>query len=95
MKKIINNNTILDKNIKILKVIIIACFFVISIRLIYLNIYMKKYYNMLLNTYEKKYIEIESAPRGRIYDRNYNLLVDNVAVKSIIYNKGNNTKEES
>ena len=94
MRKNINNNTIIDKNIKILKVIIITCFFVITLRLIYLNIYMKRYYNMLLNTYEKKYIEIESAPRGRIYDRNYNLLVDNVAIKSIVYNKGNNTKED-
>lgn len=32
-------------------------------------------------------IEGESAPRGRIYDRNYKLLVDNVGVKSIYYKR--------
>ncbi len=32
-------------------------------------------------------VEGESAPRGRIYDRNYQLLVDNEAVPTIIYKK--------
>ena len=32
-----------------------------------------------------------SAPRGRIYDRNHNLLVDNKAVKTIYYKKDKNT----
>jgi penicillin-binding protein 3 len=32
-------------------------------------------------------VEGESAPRGRIYDRNHNLLVDNVGEKVIFYKK--------
>jgi cell division protein FtsI/penicillin-binding protein 2 len=40
--------------------------------------------------YEEKSINITSgstAPRGRIYDRNYNIIVDNVPVKIIYYEK--------
>jgi len=41
-------------------------------------------------------VEGQSAPRGRIYDRNYNLLVDNKAVKTIFYKKDKtiSTKKE-
>lgn len=41
-------------------------------------------------------VEGESAPRGRIYDRNYKLLVDNVAIPTIVYKKidGTSTQEE-
>ena len=37
-----------------------------------------------------------SAPRGRIFDRNHNIIVDNIAVKTIYYKKSKNisTKEE-
>lgn len=34
-------------------------------------------------------IEGESAPRGRIYDRNHKLLVDNVGIKNIYYKRTN------
>lgn len=41
-------------------------------------------------------VEGESAPRGRIYDRNYKLLVDNIAIPTIVYKKveGSTTKDE-
>ena len=42
----------------------------------------------------EKTIESSSAPRGRIYDRNYNLLVDNEAIKTIYYKKQKNIKAE-
>ena len=44
----------------------------------------------------KRVIEGSSAPRGRIYDRNYRLIVDNKPVKIIYYKKqsGITTKEE-
>ena len=44
----------------------------------------------------EKTVESTSAPRGRIYDRNYNLLVDNEGVKTIYYKKQNGitNKEE-
>ena len=44
------------------------------------------------NKYEEKLVESTekiidgpSSPRGRIYDRNYKLIVDNKAVKTIYY----------
>ena len=41
-------------------------------------------------------VEGNSAPRGRIYDRNYNLLVDNKGMKTIYYQKDKDrtTEEE-
>ena len=52
-------------------------------------------YNEKLTYATEKKIEGTSAPRGRIYDRNYNLLVDNQAIKTIYYKKsGATTKEE-
>ena len=51
---------------------------------------------MLLNKNTNNIVEQENVPRGRIYDRNYKLLVDNVAVKKIYYlkPKGVTSKEE-
>ena len=82
------------EQLKIIKISIIILFLIIIIRLLYLNIYMKTYYKVKINNYTNNYVTIESAPRGRIYDRNYNLLVDNTSVKSIIYEKKNNTTED-
>ena len=45
---------------------------------------------------KNSYVTSKSAPRGRIYDRNGVLIVDNEPVKVIFYKKKNNvtTKEE-
>ena len=41
---------------------------------------------------ELSYTKVEgtSTPRGRIYDRNYKIIVDNKAIKSITYEKEKN-----
>lgn len=51
--------------------------------------------------YQKKlehiaYTEVKgnSSPRGRIYDRNYNILVDNKSTKTIVYKKSKTTTIE-
>lgn len=59
------------------------------IRLFFITIIENKRYTENLNNIVYKEIEGESAPRGRIYDRNYKLLVDNVGVKSIYYKRVN------
>ena len=46
----------------------------------------KKYKNKL-GELTLKVVEKSQAPRGRIYDRNYNIIVDNKAVKVIYYQK--------
>ncbi len=53
-------------------------------------------YQEKLKRATQKIIESNSVPRGRIYDRNYNLLVDNVGKKTIYYQKpkGVKTKNE-
>ena len=77
-------------------VIIFLCFGIIGVRLFSLQILSRDEYTASLERAVEKRVESTSAPRGRIYDRNYNLLVDNVAVKTIYYKKENNitTKEE-
>ena len=46
-------------------------------------------YNDNLLALNNKSITLNSDPRGIIYDRNYNLLVDNEGVKTIYYKKQN------
>ena len=84
------------KRMNIILVFTVACFLVILGKIIYLNIFMKSYYNMSLNKDITQYVYGESVPRGRILDRNGKVLVDNKAVKTIYYKKPNNitTKEE-
>ena len=77
-------------------VIIFLCFGIIGVRLFSLQILSRDEYIVSLERAVEKRVESTSAPRGRIYDRNYNLLVDNVAIKTIYYKKENNitAKEE-
>ena len=74
----------------------IIFFIVIIIRILYLNIFMSSYYNMMLNKSTFKHVYGESVPRGRILDRNGKVLVDNKAIKTIYYKKpsGITTEEE-
>lgn len=51
--------------------------------------YQKKLDLLTVNT-----VESSSVPRGRIYDRNYNLLVDNIGVNTIYYKNVKNTTEK-
>ena len=55
--------------------------------------YIHDYYSRLLFEKNNKIIYGSSAPRGRILDRNGNIIVDNVGVKTIIYNKLSSIKE--
>lgn len=86
-KKKLDIEPIIEKRYKILALII--CFFmaVLIINLYYVQIYKNKYYTTKLSELTQNIIEGDTAPRGRIYDRNGNLLVDNVGVNTIIYKK--------
>ncbi|MBQ6546511.1 MAG: penicillin-binding protein 2 [Bacilli bacterium] len=76
-----------DSRIKIILVFTVICFFIILLRIVYLNIFMGSYYKMMLNKSTVNYIYGESVPRGRILDRNGKVLVDNKVVKTIYYKK--------
>ena len=65
---------------------IIILYSLTNIQVINRDVYQKKLSDLTINV-----VEGESVPRGRIYDRNYNLLVDNVGVKTIYYKREKGT----
>lgn len=87
---------IMEKRFNIIIIIVCALFIIIFGRVFYLQVLKNDYYSEKLAYSTEKKIESTSSPRGRIYDRNYNLLVDNEAVKTIYYKKisGITTEEE-
>lgn len=75
--------------------VIIFLFSIIIARLFYLQVLKNNTYMTSLKESTMVTITSTSAPRGRIYDRNYKLIVDNVAIKTIYYKKPSGiTKEE-
>lgn len=95
-KKIAINNKILNNRLMFFLVIVIILFTVIFLRLFKVMLWDNKKYNYTLDKLTHAEVLGSSAPRGRIYDRNHNLLVDNKAVKTIYYKKDKKTttKEE-
>ena len=82
-----NLDEIIEKRYLFISVILILLFLIISVRLFKLQILDNKKYKDSLAIAVEKRVEGTSAPRGRIYDRNYKLIVDNKAVKTIYYKK--------
>ena len=78
---------IIDRRFNIMIVFCVIIFSFLSISLVTLQIGNKDFYQAKLIKATEKIIESNSVPRGRIYDRNYNLLVDNVGKKTIYYKK--------
>lgn len=66
---------------------VIFAFIVLSISLFKVMIIDNDYYQKSLEKLTEVIVYGESSPRGRIYDRNYNILVDNKAVPVIYYKK--------
>ncbi len=78
---------IIIKRYNVIKILILLLFLIIVVRLFSITIIHNKKYKENLKNIVFSEIEGESAPRGRIYDRNYKLLVDNVGVKGIYYKR--------
>ncbi len=77
----------------LLYILVIGLYLICIFRISYLMFYKSEYYNNILNIKNNKIIYGTSAPRGRILDRNGNIIVDNIGVKTIIYNKLTGIKE--
>ena len=93
-KQKLNNkkkNIVLDeieqRRVLIILVIVILLFLVVFVKLYQVMIIDNKKYSEKLEKLSYDTVEGESTPRGRIYDRNYNIIVDNIAVKTIYYKK--------
>ena len=86
-KKKVNIEEIIEKRYKILVILIIVIMVILLATLFYVQIIKNKYYKEELTALTVKTVEGDSAPRGRIYDRNGNIIVDNISVKTIYYKK--------
>ena len=78
---------------KILFLIFIT-FILILFRIYNISVKANNYYKHILDNKTNIIIEGLSAPRGRILDINGNVLVDNIGVNTIVYNKTGLTKDE-
>ena len=86
----------IEKRYNILIGIITLIIIILFINLFYIQIIKNNYYKEKLEILNKNIVEGTTAPRGRIYDRNKKLIVDNEPSKEIYYKKqsGVTTKEE-
>lgn len=83
----INFNLIIEKRYKILIGFIIFLMLILVTKLFYMQIISKNKYMKQLDVLTQNVIEGPSTPRGRIYDRNGKVIVDNKSVKTIFYKK--------
>ena len=86
----------IEKRYNILTFIIVLALLILVTSLFLVQVIGKEKYENTLKNLTKKIIYGETAPRGRIYDRNGKLIVDNVPSKVIYYKKpsGITTKKE-
>lgn len=86
----------IEKRYKVLGVVVFALLVILLIGLFFVQIVDHSYYLEKVESLTNNVVLGSSAPRGRIYDRNGKILVDNEAVKTIVYKKqsGVSTKEE-
>ena len=85
---------IIERRYNILIIIIVILIMILFIKLFYIQIIKRNYYLKQLKEVTNLKIEGSTAPRGRIYDRNNKLIVDNKPVKIIYYEKGKNSIDE-
>ena len=87
---------IISKRYMFVIIVIILLFGTILYRLVDLQILENDKYQEKLVLATEKSVTSTSSPRGRIYDRNHKLLVDNEAIKTIYYKKPDvvKTKDE-
>ena len=85
--KKINYDNIINNRFNIFLVFVVLLFLIITINIVNVMLIEKKEYDVSLNNLTYTEVLGGSSPRGRIYDRNYNILVDNKSSKTITYKK--------
>ena len=83
----------MKKKIKILKILVYSVFTIITGRLLFLQIVDNQYYLEKLSNKTNKIVYENTSLRGRIYDKNNNLLVSNGLVLTIVYQKEDDVNE--
>ena len=90
----VNYNQIISRRYVVFLVVLLLLFGVLGVKLYMVMVVDAKDYEESLEELSYTTVEGTSAPRGRIYDRNYNIIVDNKAVKSITYKKDEDISTE-
>ena len=80
-----------NRRLTIILIFMIILFFILILKITSIQILNNEKYKKLLDNLTIDEVYSTSTPRGRIYDRNYNLLVDNIGVKTIYYKRKNGT----
>lgn len=78
---------LINKRINVIRNIILISFITIFLYIGYLTIYKKDYYTKKLEQATDNVYSYKNSPRGKIYDRNYNVIVDNEMIPIISYIK--------
>lgn len=85
--KILKDKDIINFRLNFIVICMFIVFTIIILTLFNIQIINNNKYIELANSYTETIVEGVSAPRGIIYDRNYNVIVDNVAIQTIYYSK--------
>lgn len=86
----------IEKRYNILIIVIILIMIVLSVNLFIIQVVKHEFYVKKVEQLSQNLVTSTSTPRGRIYDRNGEIIVDNEAVKVIYYKKpsGVTTRDE-
>lgn len=91
MKKKTNYNNIINKRFKFISCLVVFLFLFLISNFFYVMIVSSKSYSEKLDKLNSRLVSFSSSPRGRILDRNYNVIVDNKALKTIVYKNDKKT----
>ena len=80
-------NKALNNRLIIISIFVFLFFSALTLKLVNVQIINKDKYKKSLDDIKVDEVYSTSTPRGRIFDRNYNLLVDNVGVRTIYYKR--------
>ena len=86
-KKKNNFDRITEKRFIVFLIVIFLLFIIIGYKMVEVMYFHKEVYVESLKKLTYATVSGSSSPRGRIYDRNYNIIVDNKALKNITYQK--------
>lgn len=94
VRKKVNYDKVIDKRFNIYFFIVLFLFGVVIFKIVDVMIFNRDKFSeqIALLTYDKVFGP--STPRGRIYDRNYNIIVDNKSLKTITYQKKKGTSSQ-
>ena len=92
-KKKIDIDKIINFRFTLFLILIILLFAILFLKITSVMVVDKKEYSQKLKKITFTEVSGSSSPRGRIYDRNYNIIVDNKAVKTVVYKKEKGTSD--